>query len=194
MPAYISSIFVESGIHLSGRILLISGKQGVGKTTLCRKVVLQAQAAGRTCGGVLTFAVEGTERRAVVNVQTGEARPLTVSQGGVRLGRFRFDPRTLEWGKEILARAIPCDLFVVDEIGPLEIERQEGWVRALDLLRDGSFRLALIVVRPELIHPLQLRLPASAPTVLTVTPENRDQLPDVLFDMLEREVKASANS
>lgn len=166
----------------------------MGKTTLCRRVVAQAQAAGRTCGGLLTLAVEGTERRAVVNVQTGEARPLTVSKGGVRQGRFRFDPRTLEWGKEVLTRATPCDLLVVDEIGPLEIEQREGWVSALDLLHSSSFRLALIVVRPELIHPVQLRLPASAPTVLTVTLENRDQLPDILLDMLRREIKTSANS
>ncbi|MGD1993015.1 MAG: nucleoside-triphosphatase [Anaerolineae bacterium] len=172
---------------MKGRIILISGERGVGKTTVCHRIVAQAREAGYDCGGILTLRTDGPSERIAVDVRSGERRPLTAREGGIRLGQFQFSPDTLNWGTETLARAAPCDLLVVDEIGPLEIERQEGWVVALDLLRMGQFELALVVVRPELVHDVQMQLPSSAPTVVTVTPENRDQLPEGLLGMLTRE-------
>jgi nucleoside-triphosphatase len=172
---------------VSDHIVLISGERGTGKTTVCRKVVAHAKAAGHACGGLLTLRGDETDQRIVVDVHTDEMRPLTVTEGGVRQGRFLFDPAALEWGTDALTRSLPCDLLVIDEIGPLEIEQHSGWAATLDLLRLGQFRLALVVVRPELIRAAQLRLPRSAPTVVTVTPENRDQLPVELLGMLERE-------
>ncbi|HHS96917.1 MAG TPA: DUF2478 domain-containing protein [Chloroflexi bacterium] len=173
---------------MSGRILLLTGERGVGKTTVCRKVVARAKEAGYTCGGLLTM--RAGEQRIVVDVSTGDTRPLTLSEGGVKMGRFRFDPAVLAWGAEAIARAVPCDLLIVDEVGPLEVEQGRGWVIALDILRAAHFRLALVVVRPELVSRVQLRLPTSAPAVLRVTEHNRDRLPDLLFGLLEREGNA----
>jgi len=172
---------------VSKHILILTGQRGGGKTTVCRQVVAQAQAAGFACGGLLTPNLDGSDQRVVVDVRSGESRPLTTNDGEITLGRFRFDPAALEWGTQRLADAVPCDLLVVDEIGPLEIERQQGWSLALDLLRGHQFRLALVVVRPELIEAVQMRLPTSAPTVVTVTPDNRDLLPVELADLLKRE-------
>ncbi|HEY76531.1 MAG TPA: DUF2478 domain-containing protein [Thermoflexia bacterium] len=172
---------------MSGRILLLTGERGVGKTTVCREVVARAKEAGYTCGGLLTLQADEPDGRVVVDVSTGDARPLTVPEGGMEMGRYRFDPSVLAWGAEAIARAVPCDLLVVDEVGPLEVERGQGWAIALDILRAAQFRLALVVVRPELIGAVQLRLPASAPAVLRVTEHNRDQLPNLLFSLLERE-------
>ncbi|MCJ7625183.1 MAG: hypothetical protein MUO76_16925, partial [Anaerolineaceae bacterium] len=43
-----------------------------------------------------------------------------------------------------------CDLLVVDELGPFELVRAEGWVSGVKLVDGGNYRLALVVVRPEL--------------------------------------------
>lgn len=169
---------------MDGEILLISGQREVGKTTLCRRVVARAKAAGYTCGGLLTIASDESEERHVIDVRSGEARSLTVASGGVRQGRFRFDPTVIAWGTQLLAQAVPCHLLVVDEIGPLEIERGEGWANAVDVLRGGQFNLALAVVRPELVERVQQILSDPA-AVVTVTPENRGALFDVLLDRLE---------
>ncbi len=176
---------------MSGRILLLTGERKVGKTTVCRKVVARAREAGYACGGLLTLQMDNSDGRVVVDVSTGDARPLTVSEGGVEMGRYRFDPAVLAWGAEAIARAIPCDLLVIDEVGPLEVERGQGWAIALDILRAAQFRLALVVVRPELIGAVQLRLPTSAPAVLRVTEHNRDQLVNLLFSLLEQETPLS---
>lgn len=172
---------------MSGRILLLTGERGIGKTTVCREMVVRAREAGYTCGGLLTLQADEQGGRTVMDVSTGDVRPLTVPKGGVEVGRYWFDPAVLAWGAEAIARAVPCDLLVVDEVGPLEVERGQGWAIALDILRAAQFRLALVVVRPELIGAVQLRLPASAPAVLRVTEHNRDRLPDLLFSLLERE-------
>ncbi|MGD1995974.1 MAG: nucleoside-triphosphatase [Anaerolineae bacterium] len=170
------------------RILLVTGERGSGKTTICREVASRAQAAGYTCGGLLTLPIGDSDQRSVVDLHTGDTRSLTVSSDGLRQGRFLIDPDAFSWGAEALTHAVPCDLLVVDELGPVEIERRQGWVVALDLLRSGQFNLALVVVRPELVHKVQLLLPTSAPTVLTVTSRNRDRLPDLLLRMLEQDI------
>nr|HID13529.1 hypothetical protein [Anaerolineae bacterium] len=175
---------------MAARIIILTGERGVGKSTVCRETVALAQARRYTCGGILTLGrPNGTLD--VLDVRGGDMRRLTLEHNAspaVIQGRFRFDPETLAWGSAALARAVPCHLLVVDELGPLEIEQGQGWLKAFDVLRGTDFALALVVVRPELVVRAQLQLPVSTTTVLTVTPHNRDRLPAVLLEMLEREM------
>ena len=174
---------------MSSRIVVLTGERGVGKSTVCGKVIDQAKGRGYTCGGVLTL-TRPDGGRDVVDVHRSRVRPLTVAPGSAQsvvVGRFHFDRATLAWGKGALHRARGCDLLIVDELGPLEIERGKGWQNAFDVLREGEFTLAIVVVRPELLARAQLQLPVSATTVFTVTHQNRDGLPDVLLKILETE-------
>lgn len=171
------------------RVIILTGERGVGKSTVCRKTVALAQRKGYVCGGVLTLARDGV--REVVDVRSGHHRRLTTGCEGERAiiqGRFRFDPRTLSWGDDALSQASPCDLLVIDEIGPLEMARGKGWVNAFDVLRAGTYALALLVVRPELIDQARDRLGGCTLEVLTVTRENRDSLPIRLVNMMERQI------
>lgn len=167
--------------------------RGVGKSTVCSKTVALAQARDHNCGGVLTLSHPG-DARDVLDVRTGHVRRMTLqpdpsdADSAVVQGRFRFDPESLTWGNETLAHATPCDLLVVDELGPLEIERGKGWQKAFDALRGNDYTLALIVVRPELLERAQRKLPPDSTTVVTVEMDNRDDLPDLLLDALERSI------
>jgi len=51
----------------------------------------------------------------------------------------------------MLEEAVPCDLLMIDELGPLEFQRGEGWVNGFDVIENGEYSTALIVVRPSLI-------------------------------------------
>jgi len=171
---------------MTGRIVILTGERDVGKSTVCRKTIALAQARQHTCCGIMTLSRPDGNREAL-DASTGNVRRLTLEPdvlSGVTQGRFRFDPEALAWGNDVLTHVLACDLLVVDEVGPLEVERGEGWLKAFDVLREAKFTLALVVVRPELLVQVQLRLPASATAVFTVTPQNRDGLPEVLLGVL----------
>lgn len=104
--------------------------------------------------------------------------------GELRWGRYRFIPATLEWASELLTGATPCDLLIVDELGPLELIRGQGLVAALDVLNEGAFSLALVVVRPELLDTLRARLRCAEARVVEVNLQNRDQLPGQVLALL----------
>ncbi len=161
-------------------IVLVTGLRGVGKTTLCLRTVTLAKEAHYSCAGLLTL--RDDDRRILVDVQTGDRRSLTASgPAGVPVGRYLFDPDALAWGTAILARSTPCDLLVVDELGPLEMAGG-GWAVGLDVLQGGCFSLALVVVRPELVAEALERFPDA--WSVEVTPENRDGLPVWLAGLL----------
>lgn len=166
-------------------LIILTGDRGIGKSTICRRVVALAQSAGWSCGGIITLS--RGDARDVLDVGSGDVRRLTQSPDTARTvdqGRFRFNPRVLRWAGQRLHQATPCDLLVIDEIGPLELERGKGWANALDVLAGGGFGLALVVVRPELVARARAQLPNYAPVVFSATRENRDQLPATLVSAL----------
>jgi nucleoside-triphosphatase THEP1 len=172
---------------VAARIVILSGERGAGKSTVCRETIALARARGYICGGLLTLS-HPDDTLDVLDVRSGDVRRLTLepeTSPAVIQGRFRFDPETLAWGNAVLARAWPCHLLVVDELGPLEIERGEGWLKAFDVLCRPDLMLALVVIRSELVAQAQLKLPAGATAVLTVRPDNRDDLPVYLLGLLQ---------
>ncbi len=176
-----------------GKIVLLTGERKIGKTNLCQRVVEEAQQRGFSCTGVLSPALfDGKEKVGIslVDVASGEERPLASADDvshGVRWGRYSFVPSSLAWAGDLLAKATPCDLLVVDELGPLELELGQGLVRALDVLVQGGFSLALVVVRPALLDEVRLRLKGKRPVTLEVTLSNRDQLSMQILSLLEEE-------
>jgi hypothetical protein len=62
-------------------------------------------------------------------------------------------------GNKIFSASLPCDLFIVDELGPFELIRGEGWVNALEALRQPTYRIGIVVIRPELVKTARQILP-----------------------------------
>ena len=46
---------------------------------------------------------------------------------GLDTQRWSFFPKAIACGNQILQETLPCDLLIVDELGPLEFRRAEGW-------------------------------------------------------------------
>ena len=176
----------------------LTGRRGVGKTTVCQAVAELARRRGYRPGGVITpalYVCPEPRRRAcpadweltkvgfeALDVGSGQRWPLAHTDrdlGGSRVGPYSFDPTALARALKVLERAISavCDLLMVDEIGPLELEQGEGFAPILDLLPFEGPTHTLIVVRPALLGPLRLRLRDTESAVFSVTEENRDELP-----------------
>jgi nucleoside-triphosphatase THEP1 len=91
-----------------------------------------------------------------------------------------------EWGNEVLSRSLPCDLLIIDELGPLEVLGNRGWSNALSVLDAGDYAAALVVCRPGLLDRLQERLGNSKGEIHEVDPQNRDTLATVILQRLLR--------
>jgi nucleoside-triphosphatase THEP1 len=168
------------------QITLLSGAKGVGKSTVCARVAALAREAGLRAAGVLSPPeVTPAEEKVgiwVEAVASGERRRLAVAAhlrrgAPIETTHWSFNVDALRWGAEVIAQATPCDLLLIDELGPLELERGEGWTVALDVLRGGAYRWALAVVRVGLHEALRARVPGVATEALEVTDSNRDALP-----------------
>lgn len=164
-----------------GVVLLVTGARRAGKTTLLLAVRDAARRAGWSVGGMLSLArFDGDEKVGidVLDAASGVRRPLaTVSaepRGPIHTGRYTFDAEGMDAGLDFARAGQGADLFIVDELGPLELVRGEGWAPVLPMIRARQFGAALVVVRPELIDLARdaLGLPLTVP-VLDITPDNR---------------------
>ena len=186
-------------------LVLVTGTSGTGKTRWCERLAGAARAAGLRVAGLVSPALLEAGRKSaidLVDLATGSRRRLAVrpaaGEGGTAGLGWRFEEATLAWGNEVLATAGPCDLLVVDELGPLELGCGTGLTAAFDAVATRSFRLAVVVVRPELLEAARARLgpdagtfePAEAPA--TGPAEAGATILDVDFGRLYRDHLAAS--
>ncbi|WP_322806646.1 nucleoside-triphosphatase [Thermanaerothrix sp.] len=141
------------------RLWILTGSIGVGKTAICQRLVAEAQGRGWDVAGIFSPGVyQGGQKVAIdaVDVRSNERRRLAWRVTGensavIHTQEWRFDPETLCWGNTVFETAVPCDFLVVDEIGPLELERKQGWITALSAIASRAYRLGVVVLRPSLL-------------------------------------------
>jgi len=152
--------------------ILVTGERGAGKTVFCRAVVEAVRALPgppAVAGVVSPRAYEGGGQVGidVEDLRTGRRRRLATLRSPGEPARsqatrlWRFDEEALAWGNEVLRSATPCDLLVVDELGPLEFEESGGWSAGLAAVDSGAFSAAVVVVRPRLLPEARRRWPAA---------------------------------
>ncbi len=144
------------------RAAILTGERGVGKTTLCLELATgRPEFAGIVSPPVFDFA--GTKLGfSALCLETGERWDLGRSDadlGGPRYGKYSFSAEGFARAIGCLEHALhlPDRIVVLDEIGPLEMQRHEGFAPILPLLNEAS-RL-LLVTRPELSAALETLLP-----------------------------------
>lgn len=167
------------------QVIILSGAIGAGKTTVCAKVIESVRATQQRVAGVLSPAETMDSEKVgiwIEDLASGERRRLAVAahiqrEGDVMTKDWTFDGTVLDWAASVIAQACPCHLLVIDELGPLELERDEGWQIAFDVLRNGSYSWAIVIVRARLVDAMKARLAGVATQAVMVNPANRDALP-----------------
>lgn len=163
-------------------LFVITGSRGAGKTTFCDRMVRAARESGWQVAGLISrpeFETEAkgsaTSRSAIQleDLRSGTVRRLAMRSDSPTPGskHWKFDDTVMDWGSRVLEASTPCDLLVIDEVGPLELEREAGWQTAFTALKSGQYAIALVVVRPELLGEAMLRWP-DANLVEIDTPED----------------------
>lgn len=180
------------------RILILRGRPGSGKTTICLKARELARMAGIEVSGVVSVLVDqsGPRERIVLDARTGAQAFLARQRTRHEPGELSwvFDPQGLAWGRQIVQNSLPTRLFLIDELGPLELTSGQGWANVLDVLASGAYELAVVVLRPTLESQFRSALEnalgrQSAVRLeclfVDVTPTNRDDLPRMIISLIE---------
>jgi len=148
------------------RLLLLSGGRGSGKTRWCLAVREAAGRIGLQTAGVVSPPVYANGAKFAIDAMdaaSGERRRLAVrppphEAGTAGLG-WRFDAAALAWGDAVLQNDGGCDLLLVDELGPLEFRGQGGFSHGFAAVEARRYRLAIAVVRPDLLAAAVARWP-----------------------------------
>lgn len=173
-------------------IYLVTGSRGAGKTSFCASVAAGVRQSGWQTAGILSHAVfSGVLRSSIEaeDLRSSERRILAVRRQDASLDPrdlgWIFDLSVVEWGSRIFQTALPCDLLVVDELGPLELERGQGWQTALQAIATGGFRLALVVIRAELLPEALMRWPEARIIEIEMPDESQQKSQIFIKQILE---------
>ena len=139
-----------------GKVVVITGNPGAGKSRYCLQLLEKARQEGMAAAGIISPAVFNSGVKTgffTMDVKTGMQRicgTRTAPDEGT-LGCWKMDPAVLEWGNMLLRESCPCDQLFIDELGPLEFRKQQGYTEAISVLQKGRYGIAYVVIRPACI-------------------------------------------
>lgn len=170
-------------MHLRHAKTLITGKPGVGKTTLIRKIIEQIQPL--SMAGFFTSEIRSGGYRSGFELQglNGDRRILAHVglESRHRVGKYGVDTPGFEAFLEKLDLLNPrVQLIVIDEIGKMELFSNRFQTLVIDVLGTNKSLLASIALQGKgLIQELKQRADVH---LLTVTHDNRGHLLAEIID------------
>jgi len=164
--------------------ILLTGPPRCGKTTVVQKVV--ARFPGRAAG-FYTREVREKGERVGFEIVTLDGQVAWLSHvsfpGPQRVGKYGVNLENLHRVALPALEASPgIDLVVVDEIGKMEC-LSSRFVEALERLWTAAVPLLLTVAEKGAGYIQQVKEKPDK-TLLTVTPANRDELPERILQLL----------
>ncbi len=172
-----------------GRALLLTGRPGVGKTTVIKAV---AEALGERAGGFYTEEMRGPGGRKGFRLITLDGQEAVMAhvnlRGGGRpqVGRYGVDVAAMERvGVAALRRAMQKgQIVVIDEIGKMELYCGPFKDAVLQAIGGPGTVLATVMAKPNPWVDALKALPQVEGW--EVTTENRSSMPDQVRAWLER--------
>lgn len=140
------------------RIFIITGEVKAGKTQLVSNVIsalrkLKVKVTGvysparfenNVKTGIYLVDISNEKKKLLANYQPGWDPENSKRE-------WKMDPEVLQWGHEIIRESVPTSVLIIDELGFLEFEKNQGLIFAFDILNDGAYKMAIVVVRIGLL-------------------------------------------
>ncbi|RLF05472.1 MAG: NTPase [Thermoprotei archaeon] len=175
--------------------IFVTGRPGVGKTTLVFNVADQLRKMGFKVGGIVTLEVRSSGVRTgfkIVDIENGMEVPLASvsSASGPRVGKYLVHVENMDsFAINVIARALEHgDLIVIDEIGPMEIKSQ----KFIDIVKKAleSEKPLLATLHYKLRHPLLDYIRSRKDfEIIEVTESNRNILPRRIIEKISSSIK-----
>jgi nucleoside-triphosphatase len=172
-------------------VILLTGRPGIGKTTVIKKVV---SLLGADAGGFYTRELRTDRGRTGFEIVTLDGQraylaskgPEIIFASGVPFGKYQVNLDGIDSvAVPVLLQALDQGkVIVVDEIGPMEIRSRRFCDTVMRVLDSNAPVVGTVVKRP---NDFADRVKAHARvTVTPVTSENRDTLPSPIVSALAR--------
>ena len=169
-------------------VIIVTGAIGIGKTTVCEKVIKIARSEGYSCGGIITHKTQN-EDIIIEDIQTGEIETLASISNiyqGPRTAKYFFNPEGINFGLKAIDGSIDSDILLVDELGHIELTG-DGFARVIEQIVDGKVKNCILVIRKELLSAYLPKLGVEV-AVFETTIKNRNQLPREINLILTRAI------
>jgi nucleoside-triphosphatase THEP1 len=141
------------------KIFIVTGETRSGKTLLISRVISEINLRKVKVSGVFSPArFEGELKTGIylVDISSQEKRLLANYKPGWDAENpkreWMMNPEVLQWGNTIIRDSLPTSVLIIDELGFLEFEKNQGWVSAFKILDEGEYNIAIIVVRIGLLR------------------------------------------
>jgi nucleoside-triphosphatase len=169
--------------------LFLTGNPGVGKTTLIRAIVERLEEV--TCAGFYTEEKRQRGQRIgfrVITLDGQEGRFASLGREKPTVGKYSIHVQEFE--KLVLPNldpaTTPADLYVIDEIGKMELLSRQFRSKITELLAQPTNLLATIAKRGRgFIEQIKSRTDVE---LIEVTRNNRDELPNELARKIKIEL------
>jgi nucleoside-triphosphatase THEP1 len=167
-------------------IHILTGPVHSGKTTFLNNIIPLLRGKNLKIDGYLSKALWENEEFIgydLVDLRDHENYPFIRKEGSEkweRIGSFFFRPKTLDIAKKIIHRCGQADLFIIDEVGPLELNDKGIWPALMDVLTIPEQHL-LLVVRDSILEDLIEKMQREDYMVYDI---KKNKLPDRMEESL----------
>jgi nucleoside-triphosphatase len=169
------------------RILLITGKPGIGKTTLIRRVA--AQLRHLCLRGFYTEEIRESGRRQGFRLITFDDEQAIIAHVNFdhshRVGKYGVDVTAIDHlADSVIVLAEDIDLYVIDEIGKMECLSRSFVNRVQQLVESNKPIVATVAKKGGGLIEAVKHLPQSE--LWEITHTNRDSLPSRVVEWLQQ--------
>ncbi|MBO3799602.1 MAG: NTPase [Candidatus Brockarchaeota archaeon] len=169
--------------------ILITGRPGIGKTTLISKVFKGLRDKGVSAGGMITYEVREKGVRTgfiVEDLKTGlKGIMASITQGpGPRVGKYIVNVAEIERvGVKAVENALADDeVIIIDEIGPMELYSNSFKTIVSKTFSSSKKVVATIHYKASQDSFCRSILSKTGVKTYVVTLENRNSLPNIILE------------